>query len=86
MSAAFLISNSGNKIAAVKFLSAVGVYLCICSLAALFTYGDLSFDSAAKLYEASAAGKNGGGVVGGSICGWLCPALGAVGTGIVCLS
>lgn len=83
VSAAFLISNSGNKIAAVKFLSAVGVYLCICSLAALFTYGDLSFGSAAKLYEASAAGKNGGGVVGGSICGWLCPALGAVGTGIV---
>lgn len=83
ISSAFLISNSGSKIAAVKFLSAVGVYLCICSFAALFAYGEYGLGSAAQLYETSAAHRNGGGVVGGTICSLLSPALGVVGAGVI---
>lgn len=85
IAAAFLISNKGSRIAALKFASSVGLYLCICSFAALFAdYHDVGTD-VFQLYEKSAAYKNGGGVVGGMICGFLRPALGSVGTGIILL-
>ncbi len=83
MAVAFLVSNKGSRIAGLKFCSSLGLYLCICSFAALLTD---EFDTAAnfnELYEMSAAKKSGGGVIGGTICGLLRPALGNIGAGIL---
>ncbi len=83
IASAFLVSNRRNGMAGFKFGASVMLYLCVCSYAALLSG---SYDEAADivgLYEHSAAYKSGGGIIGGSICRLLCPALGAVGTGIV---
>lgn len=82
VSAAFLISNRGSKIAGVKFLSAVGLYLTVCSFFGLAQAEASSALTVSELYERSAAGKSGGGAVGGGICSLLCPALGVVGSGV----
>ena len=85
VAAAFLISNRGSRVAGVKFLSSLGLYLCICSFATLFTKEYQEISDIIELYENSAAHKNGGGVIGGLVCALLRPALGAIGTGIVLL-
>ncbi|MDY3250664.1 MAG: DNA translocase FtsK [Candidatus Choladocola sp.] len=83
IAAAFLISNKGSKRAGVKFVSSLVLYLCICSFAALFTEQYQTSVGMIELYENSASYKTGGGIIGGSVCSLLCPALGAVGTGVV---
>lgn len=85
VSAAFLISNRGSRIAAVKFLSALGLFVCLCSFADLFTYRQDGHMALTQMYELAASHKNGGGVIGGMICALLRPALGAAGTGIILL-
>ncbi|WP_283680799.1 FtsK/SpoIIIE family DNA translocase [Parablautia sp. Marseille-Q6255] len=85
VAAAFLISNRGSRIASVKCLSALGLYICICGVAALFVYGEEPHATAAQLYEFCASKKTGGGVIGGTICSLLQPALGVAGTGILLL-
>lgn len=83
VAAAFLISNRSSSMAGLKFGASVLLYLCVCSFAALLSDSYDKMTDIAGLYEYSAAYKAGGGVIGGSICRLLCPALGAVGTGIV---
>ncbi len=83
VAAAFLISNRGSRVAGVKFLSSLGLFICICSFATLFTKDYQEISDIVELYEYSAAHKNGGGVIGGLVCALLRPALGAIGTGIV---
>lgn len=85
VSAAFLISNRGSRIASVKFLSAVGFFICLCSFADLFTYTQDGSRTASKIYELCASHKSGGGVTGGAVCAVLRPAFGAAGTGIILL-
>lgn len=85
VAAAFLISNRGSRIAGIKFISAVFLYLCLCSFAGLFTGQYEEIATLTGLYEDSAAYHWGGGILGGGICHFLCPALGAVGTAIVLL-
>lgn len=80
---AFLVSNKGSRIAGLKFGSSLGLYLCICSLAALLTDEFDTVSNFTELYEMSAAKKSGGGVIGGVICGLLRPALGNIGAGIL---
>ncbi len=85
ISAAFLVSNRGSHVAGLKFLSSVGLFLCICSFATLFTKEYQEITAVTELYEQSASSKNGGGVLGGVVCALLRPALGTAGTGIVLL-
>lgn len=85
VSAAFLISNKGNSIAGLKFASSIGLFLCVCSFCALFTDEYDAVSNLTDLYEMGAFHKSGGGVLGGSICGMLNPALGSIGTGIILL-
>lgn len=85
VSAAFLISNRGSRIASVKFLSAVGLFICLCSFADLFTYTQDGSRTVSKIYELCASHKSGGGVTGGAVCTVLRPAFGAAGTGIILL-
>ncbi|MCD8105986.1 MAG: DNA translocase FtsK [Lachnospiraceae bacterium] len=83
LACAFWISNRGNRLAAIKFGSCVLLYLCICCFAALIEgeYGGVYHIG--KLYARCAAGKQGGGVIGGTVCYCLAPALGKVGTGVL---
>lgn len=83
IAAAFLISNKGQRVAGIKFGSSLGLYLCICSFATLFTDEYQEITEIAEIYEHSASFNNGGGVIGGVICNLLRPALGVIGTGIV---
>lgn len=83
ISAAFWISNGKSSIAGMKFAAAVGLFLCLCSFAALFAGQHEQVYGIGEIYSMSAAQKNGGGVLGGCLCQVLCPAVGAIGTGIV---
>lgn len=62
ISAAFLISNRGSRVASVKFLSAAGLFVCLCSFADLFMYMQDVSRTASKIYEICASEKSGGGV------------------------
>lgn len=79
----FLISNRGNRVAGIKFASAAGLYLCICSLMELFVNGYQPKVGIGKLYLESAALKTGGGAAGGIVCSLLCPALGTAGAALI---
>ncbi len=85
IAAAFLISNRGSRVAGMKFFSSLGLFVCICSFATLFTKDYQEIRDITEIYEHSASYKNGGGVIGGVICGLFRPAFGAIGTGIVLL-
>ena len=79
---AFLMSNRGSAIAGVKFVSAVILYLTVCSFFGLAHAEEYEWMKVGAIYERSAAYKNGGGAVGGVVCQLLTPALGTVGTGV----
>ena len=85
IAAAFLISNRGSHVAGIKFFSSLGLFVCICSFATLFTKDYQGITDITEIYEHSASYKNGGGVIGGAVCGLFRPAFGVVGTGIVLL-
>ena len=51
IASAFLISNKGNHIAAMKFASSVGLYICICSFAALFAWNADGASEIIQLYD-----------------------------------
>lgn len=83
LACAFWISNQGSRLAAIKFGSCALLYLCICCFAALFEGEHGGVYHIGKLYARCATGKQGGGVIGGTICYVLAPALGKVGTGVL---
>lgn len=79
---AFLISNRGSKVAVVKFLSAVVLYLTVCSFFGLAKAEEYTASTVLEIYERSAAQKAGGGAIGGQLCRLLCPSLGTVGAAV----
>lgn len=83
LAAAFLISNRGSHLAGEKFAACAVLYFCICCFAALIEgqYTD-AFDIG-RLYARCASMKQGGGVIGGTVCHVLEPALGPIGTGVL---
>ncbi len=83
LAVAFGISNYGNHLAVPKFIGCALLYFCICSFAALFEGEFADAYRIGKLYARCATMKKGGGVIGGTLCHFLVPALGAVGTGVV---
>ncbi len=83
LACAFLISNRGNAVAGIKVVSAAVLYLCISGFAALLTGEYKELSTIMELFDYSAAHNAGGGVIGGSICRLLCPALGEIGTAII---
>lgn len=83
LASAFLISNRASAVAGIKVTSAVVLYVCVIGFSALLTGEYQELQTVAELFDYSAAHRLGGGAVGGAICRLLCPAIGAVGTGIV---
>ncbi|MCD7745624.1 MAG: DNA translocase FtsK [Lachnospiraceae bacterium] len=83
LSAAFLISNRGSRLAGEKFGACVMLYLCICCFAGLLEGSYTEAYDIGRLYARCASMKQGGGVVGGTICHFLAPALGPVGMSVL---
>ncbi len=83
LAVAFWISNFDNSLAGFKFGGCVLLYLSICCFAALIEgeYGGVY--SAGKLYARCASLKQGGGVIGETICHFIVPAIGQIGAGII---
>ncbi len=83
LAVAFWISNYDNSLAGFRFGGCVLLYLSICCFAALIEgeYGGVY--SAGKLYARCASLKQGGGVVGETVCHFVVPAIGQIGAGIV---
>ncbi|MCD8347427.1 MAG: DNA translocase FtsK [Lachnospiraceae bacterium] len=83
LACAFWISNRGNRLAGIKFGGCMLFYLCLCCFAALVEGNYDGVYYLGKLYARCAAGKTGGGVVGGTIVYFLAPALGSAGAAVL---
>ncbi len=83
LAVAFWISNYKNSLAGFRFGGFVLLYLSLCCFAALVEgeYGGAY--SVGKLYARCASFKQGGGVIGGTVCHFAVPAIGQIGTGVV---
>ncbi len=82
--AAFALSNRGSSVALIKVAACVLLFLCLCTAADLIggpEYGDVY--SASQIYAVCASMKQGGGVIGGSVCYALVPAIGTAGTAVL---
>lgn len=83
LAAAFLISNRGSHLAGEKFAACAVLYLSICCFTALIEGQYTEAYDFGKLYARCASMKQGGGVIGGTVCHFLGPALGPIGTGVL---
>ncbi len=83
LAAAFLISNRGSRVAATRFAACSILYFCICCFAALIEGRYTEDCGIGKLYARCASTKQGGGVIGETVCHFLGPALGPIGTGVL---
>ncbi|MCC8163000.1 MAG: DNA translocase FtsK 4TM domain-containing protein [Lachnospiraceae bacterium] len=83
LASAFGIANRGNRLAGIKFGGCMVFYICLCCFAALIEGEYDGVYDLGKLYERCAAGKTGGGVIGGTIVYFLAPALGKAGAAIL---
>ncbi|MCC8105173.1 MAG: DNA translocase FtsK [Clostridiales bacterium] len=83
LAAAFLISNRGSRLAGEKFGACLLLYFCICCFAALIEGQYTDALDIGRLYARCASMKQGGGVIGGTLCHLLGPALGPIGTAVL---
>ncbi len=81
----FLTSNQGNKLAYVKLICCIVVGVMFCVLFQLVAYGDGKGHDLLYFYESSRMAKDGGGLLGAAFAYLLCPAIGVVGTYVVCI-
>lgn len=85
MGAAFVMSNRGNRLVGLKLTASILLYLCVCGFAGLLDGGYADTASVMGLYDAGAAYKSGGGLIGGGACLLIAPALGKAGMGVLLL-
>lgn len=79
----FFVANRSNRIAKIKLIASIFCYLFLTILVHMITE---PYDAAAKVlqaYKDSAAGHNGGGLIGGAVVKVLHPLLGTVGCYVV---
>lgn len=80
---AFAVSNKSNSIAYIKVIAGVLLTLMSCTFIQLLTTSYEKSDTLLSYYYASSAGKDGGGILGGTFVKLLCPAIGVPGTFVV---
>lgn len=80
---AFYISNRHNRIAVVKILSGIVLFISVTAFLQMLSNPGQSYMSVLDFYEDSAVYKNGGGLIGGSICRLLTPLFGIAGTYLI---
>lgn len=83
---AFYISNRHNRVAVVKILSGILMFISVAAfLQMLINPGD-TYVSVLDFYEDSAVYRNGGGIIGGTICRLLTPLFGIAGTYLIIIA
>ena len=79
----FLISNKKNKVATIKFVAAVFLYIAICTFAQAITYDYIPGQKILEIYAKSKEARYYGGLLGGAITSLLFPLIGKIGTYIL---
>ena len=77
---AFYISNRHNRVAVVKILAGILLFISVTAFLQMLSNPGQSYVSVLDFYEDSAVYKNGGGIVGGAICRLLVPLFGIAGS------
>ncbi len=81
--AAFLIANPRSRIARIKTIAALLLYLVLCGAMQMVLVGYSSGYELMEYYEAGRMYHTGGGLIGGLILTALCPYLGTIGSAII---
>lgn len=79
----FFIANRSNRVAKIKLISSIFCYLFLTILVHMITEPYETAATVVQAYKNSAAGHNGGGIIGGAAVKVLHPLLGAVGCYVV---
>lgn len=79
----FAISNKNNSVARIKLIAAVFVVIFLCAFIQLVSGNHAGEWKYTDYYFNSSAGKNGGGLVGGTVCKLFCTWFGVVGAYII---
>lgn len=80
---AFAISNRGNPAAKRKWISAIVMFVVLCTLLQLIQYPDLHMSDMLKSYSVSASSKAGGGFIGSLFSTTLVNFVGIIGAYVV---
>ncbi|HIR00109.1 MAG TPA: DNA translocase FtsK 4TM domain-containing protein [Candidatus Scybalocola faecavium] len=80
---AFYISNRHSRIAVVKIISGIVVFITVAAFLQMITNPGTNYLTVLNYFEDSAVYKNGGGLVGGSVCRLLTPLFGIPGTYLI---
>ena len=83
---AFYISNRHSRIAVVKIISGIVVFITVAAFLQMTTHPGTNYVTVLNYYEDSAVYKNGGGLVGGAVCRLLTPLFGIPGTYLIIAS
>ncbi len=83
---AFIISNKDNKRAIYKMISVVVLSIILTGFMQMLGAGYNVEMSILDYYEKSSQSKNGGGLIGGSICKLFCPLFGVAGTYVILIA
>ncbi len=83
---AFYISNRHSRIAVVKIISGIVVFITVAAFLQMTTNPGTNYVTVLNYYEDSAVYKNGGGLVGGAVCRLLTPLFGIPGTYLIIAS
>ncbi len=80
---AFYISNRHSRVAVVKIISGIVVFITVTVFLQMVTNPGTNYLTVLNYFEDSAVYKNGGGLVGGSVCRLLIPLFGIPGTYLI---
>ena len=77
---AFVRSNRGNANAYIKTTAGIIITIMLCIIFQLIFEGDSAEMTVKELYKVCSENKTAGGLLGGLLAKWLCPAIGLIGT------
>ena len=77
---AFVRSNRGNANAYIKTTAGIIIAIMLCIIFQLIFEGDSADLTVKELYKVCSENKTAGGLLGGLLAKWLCPAIGLIGT------
>ena len=77
---AFVKSNKGNANAYIKTVAGIIITIMLCIIFQLIVEGDSAEMTVKELYKVCSENKTAGGLIGGLLAKWLCPAIGLIGT------
>ena len=77
---AFVRSNRGNANAYIKTIAGIIITIMLCIILQLICEGDADGMTVKEMYKLCSENKTAGGLLGGLLAKWICPAIGIIGT------